>query len=425
MTSPNSVPGRAKSIWKDPIFWLVMGLWFYVAAVFNYLPASFPIFKRVFGSTLEQMGLIQFLFYISPVLLAFGGGWFVGRVGHRRALVISLLLIACSLILMGGARQLTMVMFGAVFFGLGVLAMGIVTCSLLSQSFDDQRQRLFFIYGIVGSAGSTVGPAILGWWLANAERFGGTWRWGYYATAAIGVALMFWPMLLRSIAMPDEKLEEKVESRGFAELKEILGHPAIYLILFLTILWGVTEGGMISFVGQLYQQRFGIDPAEAAYFLSVNSAGFFAGRSLMSWVTSRWKVHELLVLAVCAGTGALGFAATIVSPTYLCGLIMFGVAGVFVSGNGPSINSFTGLRFKDQAATAFAFMAGMSFVGSAGGPYAIGFLGTRFGLESSIWLMPLFALSLCVVAVLWFLRERVHHARLVSDTVTSREVCSR
>jgi fucose permease len=180
----------------------------------------------------------------------------------------------------------------------------------------------------------------------------------------------------------------------------------MYMIFFLTTLHGLTEGGMISFVGQLYQKKLGVDAAQAAYFLSSHAAGFLVGRSLLSWITAHWKISELVILSACATGGTLFFAATIISSSYLWGLVFMGLAGVFVSGNGPSINSYLGMRFAHQAKTAFSLMSGISYIGGAGGPYLVGYLGSQYGLEKSMWIDPLFSLSLAAVALLWFLRDK-------------------
>lgn len=161
---------------------------------------------------------------------------------------------------------------------------------------------------------------------------------------------------------------------------------------------------MISFVGQLYQRRFASDAAIAAYFISLNSGG--QGRLVVSWITSPWRVHELVVLSACSTLAALSFVATILSPAYLFGLAMFALAGVFVSGNGPSLSSYVGMRFPSQLTMAYALYGGFSAVGAAVGPYLIGAVGNSFGLETSIWFGPVASLSLAVVSLLWFMRER-------------------
>ncbi len=133
---------------------------------------------------------------------------------------------------------------------------------------------------------------------------------------------------------------------------------------------------MISFVGQLYQKKLGVGPAEAAYFLSSHAAGFLAGRSLLSWIAAHWKIQELALLSACAAGGTIFFAATILSSDYFWGVVFMGLAGVCVSGNGPSLNSYLALRFTNQAKSAFSLMSGISYIGGAVGPYLIGYFGT-------------------------------------------------
>jgi predicted MFS family arabinose efflux permease len=141
----------------------------------------------------------------------------------------------------------------------------------------------------------------------------------------------------------------------------------------------------------------------------------FAGRSTLSWITARWKIPDLLLLSVCASATTLAYVATLLSGSYVGGMIGFTVAGFFASGNGPAISSYIGLRFGDQTATAFALLGGISNIGSAAGGYLIGFLAARFGLEIGIWLMPIFMLAVASFAFGWFWRtDQRHHPALAS-----------
>lgn len=404
LIEPSAPPSGVQPIWKDPLIWFVLGLYFISTAIMNFLPVTFPIFRRVFGSNLEQLGRIQLCYYGSAVVFTVGGGWFVGRLGYRRAIVVALAVIAAALVTIGSAQSYTMVLVGAFCFGLGVLSISVTTASIIGEHFGAIRQRLFLLQGMSGSTGNIIGPAALGWWLGNVERLGTSWRIGYYATAALVAMLVFWPLLLRSKTLRRHSDDSRTSS-AVSDFKYILSQPAMYMIFLVTTLHGLTEGGMISFVGQLYQKKLAVDAAQAAYFLSSHAAGFLAGRSLLSWITAHCKIPELVILSACAAGGTLFFAATIIAPSYLWGLVFMGVAGVCVSGNGPSINSYLGMRFAEQSKTAFSLMSGISYIGGAGGPYLVGYFGSQYGLEKSMWIDPLFSLSLAAVALLWFLRE--------------------
>jgi fucose permease len=189
-------------------------------------------------------------------------------------------------------------------------------------------------------------------------------------------------------------------------MRQILSNSTIYLIGLAFFLHGLAQVGMVSWIGQLYQLRFKIDAAQAAYFISINSAGFFVGRSLLSWITARWKIPELVILSISAGGGTLAFIASIVAKTYFSGLFMFAIAGMFISGDGPSISSYTGARFVGRSAMAFALMGGFGNIGAAAGPYLTGFLGNQLGLEQAIWFMPVFSFVLALLALIWYMQTR-------------------
>ena len=403
---PSEASSTAPSMWKDSLIWFILGIYFFSTSIMNFLPVTFPIFRRVFGSTLEQMGRIQMCYYGSALVFTLGGGWFVGRFGYKRSIAMALMVIASALVVIGTAQSYTIVVVGAFIFGLGVLPLAVTTASIIGEHFGPIRQRLFFVHGMVGSAGSVVGPAVLGWFLGNVERLGQSWRTAYFATATLIGTLVLYPIFLRSKTLKAAKTEDKAAPTAGEAFKYILSQPAMWMIFLLTTLHGLTEAGMISFVGQLYQRRLGVDAAQAAYFLSSHAGGFLAGRALLSLISGRWKIPELVILSACALGGAVFFAATILGTTYLWGMVFMFVSGVFVSGNGPSINSYLGMRFRDYAKTAFAFMSGISYIGGALGPYIVGFLGSEYGLEKSMWIDPVFSLCLSAIALIWFYRDK-------------------
>ena len=405
-TEPSEAASNAPSMWKDPLIWFILGIYFFSTSIMNFLPVTFPIFRRVFSATLEQMGRIQVCYYMSALVFTLGGGWFVGRFGYKRTIAIAMMVIASALVIIGTAQSYAMVLVGAFVFGLGVLPLAVTTASIIGELFGPIRQRLFFVHGMVGSSGSVVGPAGLGWFLGNVERLGQSWRTAYFATATVIGSLVLWPLFLRSKTLAGNRTDDKAAPGAGEAFKHILSQPAMWMIFLLTTFHGLTEAGMISFVGQLYQRRLGVDAAQAAYFLSSHAGGFLAGRALLSLITGRWKIPELVLLSACAAGGAVFFGATILGPTYLWGMVFMFVAGIFVSGNGPSINSYMGMRFQAYAKTAYAFMSGISYIGGALGPYLVGFLGSEYGLEKSMWVDPFFSFVLSGIALVWFFRDK-------------------
>ena len=400
----------AESIRRDPILWLVLSLSLVIGAIYNALPVSFPVFKRVFAATLEEMGRIQFLFFASALAAGLGGGWFIGHFGLRHSLVVTLTFLAATLILIGSAPGFVLVLPGAFCFGLAVASVVVMTLSLISEHFVGRLQSVYFLAGICDAVGSTIGPAALGGWFTNVDSTQHGWRAGYYVSATIPLvlAVFAWRSLPTSRVRENAGSEPKIPP--FSLMKSILCKPTIYAISILGLLHGLAQGGAISFFGQLFQKNFQVDAAQAAYLLSLRSTGSFVGRSLLAWVTGRWRISEMTIIATCAFFSALTFGATIVSSTYYSGLFLFALAGALSSATGPSLNSLVGARFAGRTAMAFALFAGINCVGAAGGAYVIGAVGNRLGVEHGIWFVPFFSLSLAIITIAWLLRNRRKHS---------------
>jgi fucose permease len=391
---------------KDPIFWFTLALVFVFGASFNFLPVTFPVFEQVFGATLEQLGRIQVLFYVSWLLLSMGGGWLIGQVGLKRAAIATLACLMLALVMIGSAERFSVVLLGAFWLGLSMAANVVICSSIITGHFGEKRQSVFLLSGILDSTGAIVGPAALGWWIGHALRVAANWRVGYFVDAGLIAAMIIWALMMRATTLLDRAAVPPNRKVVLSTMGDILRKPPIYGIGLLGFLHGMTQSGAISFLGQLYQKKLHIDAAQAAYLISVNSAGFFVGRSLLSWITGRWKVPELTILTLGGSAAALAFVAAILSTNYLFGLAVFCLAGAFSSGNGPSINSYLGVRFASQTTIAFALFVGLNCLGAAGGAYLTGFISTRVGVERGIWVVPVCSLALGAFSLLWLLRQK-------------------
>lgn len=387
--------------WRDPALWFVLSAAFAYGAVFNLLPVMFPVFRNEFGANFEQLGRTQLLFFISSLLVSALGGWIIGRIGFRIAATGSIALLAAGSLTIALAPRFAVVLGGAFLFGLAISALVVVCNSIISEHFGERRQSVYSVFGIFDAGGSIAGPAAIGWFLSSRRL--GAWRTSLIGMTIALLLLGIWAMLLHPKGgWPTTRQE--AASKHLDEVRGILGRLTIYGIGFATFLHGVAQVGMISWIGQYFQTAQGIGADRAAYFISVNSAGFFAGRSLLTWLTRRRPLPELLVLTVSAGGGTIAFLCTVFAPNYWTALVCFAIGGFFISGDAPSLNSYTGLRFAGRTATAFALLSGIGNIGGAAGPYVTGLIATRAGIERGIRLMPAFSLALAVVALIWYLR---------------------
>jgi DHA1 family bicyclomycin/chloramphenicol resistance-like MFS transporter len=404
LVRPISLP-----LWKDPALWFVLALGFAFGSVYNVLPVTFPAFRGDFHVGVQQLAFTQTVFFCSALAVSVLAGFLTDQLGLRGVAVFALASVVVGLLVMGNSVRFDSVVAGAFVFGLGVTTLNVVCNALISDKFTEKRQSILFIWGIIDAVGAIATPALLGLWLGRSGGGSTKWRSAYFVIAAIMALIALWGMVLDSSAFSSSSAAD-VKQTSRSSFGSVARNPAIYAVGLGVCLHGVSQVGMISWIGHLYQSRHAIGPAEAAYFISANSAGFFVGRSLLTWMTARWKIPELLVLGCCATGGGLAFVTTVLAPTYWSGLALFTIAGAFVSGNAPSLYSYAGLRFAGSTATAFGILTGIGNVGSAGGMYLIGLIGSSLGMETGIWLMPLFSVALGVLGLVWYVRTKRQEA---------------
>ena len=340
------------------------------------------------------------------------GGVFIDRLGLRWAAIVTLLSVASSLAIIGSAPGMPVVMVGAFSFGLAMASLDVVCSALIAKHFGERRQSVFLLYAANSSFGGILGPAALGWWQMHGQTPRENWRTEYYAIAAVLVPLAAWGLRVGRRPSLSQGAANPSASGSLAAMMSILKQPTIYVLGLAYFLHGVAQSGMVSWVGQLYQRRYPIDSAHAAYFLSFDLTGFFVGRALLGWITARWRISELLVMGICAGSATLAYMATIAAPGYAWGLVFFMMSGFFISADGPSINSYAGWRFAEGAAHAYVLLSGIGSIGSAAGAYVTALLGERFGLEKGIWFSPGFSAALSVLAAVWWARDRKRLTKL-------------
>lgn len=399
-------PAASEPILTDPIFWFVIAAGLGYGGVRNFLPTTFPILRRELGATLEQMGQTEFLFYLSSILIGVLGGPVLALMGLKRTAMAALGLASVSLLLIGLARRVDLILLCAGMLGLAIVSMVVVISSMISSHFHARRQSVFLLAGLADAGGTTLGPAALGLWIVHAERWRLTWRSGYFAGAAVLGMLVLWALCVPAKSMGDPRPERTSRGKNIAHTKEVLRDSAFRTAVVLCFCHGLAQAGMVTFVGQLYIRRVHVDLAHAAYLLSAEGAGIVGGRLIFAWITSLWTIPELKVIAMCAAAETVAFTATILSPNYLTGITMFLLGGVFISAVGPSLSSYLGRQLPDRLGTAFSLFAGLGNMGAALGPYIIGVLGTNFGIERGILFAPLFSGLLSATGLFRYLRER-------------------
>ena len=418
--NPETSQASLKTYARQQSFWFVLVSGTLFGLVLNFIAPAFPAMRETFGATLEQLGRLQLIYFAGGTVFGLAGGWVALRFGPRRGMIIALVMVVAGMLAFGFARTLVGMQIGAALCGVGSMGILVMDGAIISRVFAARRQSVFILLGLTGAIGGSGGAAIMGRWIVYAGGNGLDWRLAALFIAGLLSLFIIWGLLLRIPVSGNSEREKEAEGLWTVTMR-VIQRPEFLIATFWMFLHGLAQIGMMSWIGLIFQARHGLDAAQTAYFIALNGAGFFAGRVLLSWVTSRWRIRELSLLSISGIGSGLLFALVIVSPGYLSGLVVFSIAGMVTSGNAPSVQSWLGAVFGSRIASAFALMSGIANIGCAIGPYITGIIGTWFGLETGIWFMPGFMLMLGITALIWRLKE--HRSQAIGDTrIKSSEI---
>lgn len=410
-----------KRLLVDPLLWFVLGIGVFSGAMQNLLVITFPVFRRTFSTNLESLGTMQSVVFGSALVFSLLSGWITLKLGLRQAVLLNLTLLALTLAALGAAPDFAFVLLLASCLGFTVAGLEVFPNALIGSAFLDRRQIVYLLSGVSIAVGSGFGAAAIGKWLRDTELLSWGWRAGYGGLAGIVILFTLTGAFLQALKTMSHQAPSGSGSVAKKEVVIILHRWPIYLVGVAMLLHGLAQVGIVSWLGALFQSRLSIDTAQAAYLLSANGTGFLLGRMVLSWVTTRVHMPDLLLLACCSGLGAVGYFGTLAAPTYLMGLILFFLSGMIVCGNGPAMYSYVAGQFPSVQSSAFGLLLMFGYLGSVAGPYLIGIIGARFGIERAVWCIPLFSLCLCMLALVGYVVENKRRLRVdfqnVSETV--------
>lgn len=369
------------------------------------LAAVFPLLKSEWGLTDTQLGSLTGVVALAVGVLAVPLSIAGDRFGRVRAIlamgtVWSLATLGCALA--AGYGQL---MLARLLLGVGEAAFGSVGLAVVLAVFPAHRRSALtgsFMAG--GVFGAVFGVALGG---VVAEHLG--WRASFVAMALVGFVLV---VLYRTL-VSEERLaahryddgEPRVAGGDRPRLRTLFSTPAVVLAYAGSGVQLFVAGSLYGWLPSYLHRTYGLAVDRAA----VAAAGFFlvmgAGMILCGVLTDRvCRVVPIRKWTTSIAYAALtlvmlGFAFT-QEPGALQ-LVLIGIGGFFCAGTaGPAGAMVANLTPEPIRATAFGTLTlANNLLGLAAGPFVMGVLADRYGLETAFRALPV----ACAIAIvlLW------------------------
>lgn len=381
------MPSRPERLFT-PRFFVMCGFSFSVfLSVFQILPVA-PFHILDLGGSPFASGLfLGCLTYASAVTAPFTGA--VGdRVGHRRVLVVSSVVISGFSVAYGIVPGYRLMLALAVAHG--VFWSGLLSASgAYMTAFLPERRRAEGIgyWGLSTVVAIAAAPPI-GFWI---YRHG--WIWVCVSAFALNVA-----MAVIAWRLPDDRHEVHEARAAHAAV----AHPSAGLVewrllgLSATLfLYSFAYGGITSFTA-LYADALGITPK--SIYLTVMALAILVSRPFSGRIADRFGYRRVFVpclALITIGLTILVFAGS--RPWMILSAVVFGV------GFGTAYPVFAAYLMQQVSAsrrgTAFGTMLAAFDTGIGTGSTAMGGLIGRFGFASAFG----FAAALSALAVPYFL----------------------
>lgn len=371
------------------------------AASVNLAPLLFVIFNTRFDLSLDKIGLLVCLGFITQIFTDFIASRLVPAVGYRICAVAAHFLCAAGLVLLG-VLPLVMPVFPALIAAYVVTALGggllevlisPVVDSVPAKSKAGAMSLLhsFYCWGVVAVVLLTTLMDLL-----LPDEF-------WYVIPVVWTALPLCNGLL-FLAVPLPAVEgERDKSRP------LLKNAAFWLMGALMLASGAAEQSMSQWASLFAETALGI-PKAVGDILGMGAFAALMGVSRLVYGIFGKRLKLKLTLTVCAAVNFGAYMLTVFSPTAAGSLIGCALCGLSVGMAWPGALSLAAERVPKGGAAIFAFMALFGDIGCALGPGLVGWVsGAGLPIGGSplkAGLLAAAAFPVILFFVLLFVRKR-------------------
>ena len=290
--------------------WGIVGVLFLAGIVaaghIGMLPAALPAIRGELAIDLVTAGWVLSIFSVTAVGLGMLAGGIADRLGHRRIILASFVVLAIGAACGAAVSSETALLASRALTGLGFVGVVVSAPSLIAQATRQADRRL-----ALGLWGAYM-PGGLGLLLLAApvllEPLG--WRGFWWVVAGLTLlwALVVW-LSLRSFHPP--ALAQQLELRAwFSDLRQTLARPGLWWLACCFSVYSLPWMALMAWLPSYLVEQRGLGVGHAAHLtvlvVAVNVPGNIFGGWLLQRGVLRWRL--------LAGTGVL---------TLLCGLGIF------------------------------------------------------------------------------------------------------
>jgi predicted MFS family arabinose efflux permease len=253
------------------------------------------------GASTFTVGVLMALFALVPMLTAVRAGKWLDRVGPRRPLAASAVLILAGIGLPAAfpyaIAELGPLLVGVALIGTGQMLTQITVQDLVGRAAAPEQRTVAFSWLALGaSVSGFTGPVSAGLLI---DSLGHRAAFAVFSTVTLGLfGLLYW--LWHTLPGPAHTRRER-DDRPFFDL---LREPSVRSILFTTTLISMSWD-LQTFMVPVHGTRVGLSASQIGLVLGSFAVATFAIRLAMPWLARTWRQWQVLTFTLF--TAALAF----------------------------------------------------------------------------------------------------------------------
>jgi len=310
-------------------------------------------------------------------------GYLVAKYGSRIIVMLSAILYACTLPLLGFAATVTQLMICLFLFGFGgnMMNISINTQAVATEGLYHRPIMASFhgVWSMAGFSGAAIGTLMVHLQVLPPHHF-------LCITAIAALILMIFS---GKLIHRDVNTEEKQPIFARPE-KSIVNFG---LIAFFSM---ICEGAMFDWSGIFFAKVVRPDPSLVTVGYTAFMCTMATGRFIGDWVALRLGMKTMLQLSGLLTAGGLLLA--VLFPQLITATIGFLIVGAGVSSIIPMIYSAAGKSKQMSPGVAIAAVSTIGYLGFLFGPPFIGFIAQATSLRISFSLIAVMGTMVAVIA---------------------------
>lgn len=388
-------------------FILITTLFFLWGFAHSILDVLNKHFQDALSISKAHSAMIQAVVYGSYCLMALPAGNIIRKYGYRAGVVTGLLLYgAGALLFIPGERIMS---FNFFLFSLLIIGCGLACLETAANPYitvlgdRESAERRINLSQSFNGLGWICGPLVGGLFIFAADGGEGSVAAPY---AIIGCVVLAVALVFSRIKLPEITVEENSSATRDGNRGGLWSHRRFVFGLIALFFYVAAQTGVNSFFINYVNENAGIEPREAALWLSFGGMGLFmAGRMAASWVMEYIRAEKMLAYLATGAVVSMvivifgkGFGAVLAFfLCFLCESIMF-----------PTIFalSIKGLGEHTKRASSYLIMG---IAGGAVAPVIMGVIADRINMATG-FIVPL----VCYLVILAFAADLLKSRKTVS-----------